>query len=329
MKIHLVPRLLAACLTFFLVTSADARQFSANLSGPSLGYVWDAGEGKLRPLLGIVGNALIGEPVDLGFGITNAVALDGRHFLAATDADDVLRFIDLETNPISITKLDAPAGFSLAAGSRRALAAALYDPDQRSIVVVTGLPSRPGVAHRIDVSALGGPLTQIAIGDDGNSLVFALSDAERDSLYGWTPASGYRVLTVAESVSGVALAPNGDAIVADSKANEIFAIIDPQRWAVRRPLANGQDGISSPVGVTVSASNQIYVANAGAGAIMKFDSTGRLLRTEICNCEPSGLYPLRDSLYMLSNRTDQIIFLMETRASGERIAFVPALHTNQ
>src|SRR5688572_8426116 len=91
------------------MTSASARQLAATLSGPSLGYLWSGVEGKLRPLHGILGNATIGDPMDLGFAITRAVALNGRHFLASIDDNPALMLLNMEKVPPTLTAIaDAP-----------------------------------------------------------------------------------------------------------------------------------------------------------------------------------------------------------------------------
>ena len=308
------------------MTSASARQLAATLSGPSLGYLWSGAEGKLRPLHGILGNATIGDPMDLGFAITRAVALNGRHFLASIDDNPALMLLNMEKVPPTLTAVaDAPETFSRIVGSRRGSAAALYDAGHQRVVIVTGLPSSPGIAHTIDVPVFGDMLTRMAVSDEGDLLVYSLSATTRDLIYGWTPASGSRELTTAEGVSDIALAANGDAIVADPKANEIFSILDPRGSAARQLLLDAEGGVSNPTGVIVSNANQLLLTNAGSQTIMTLDSTGRLLRTERCSCELAGLFPLRDSVYRLSDRTDQTVFLLEAGPSGDRVLFVPML----
>jgi hypothetical protein len=323
-------KLLTAVCGALLAALTAAGQFSATLSGPMLGYVWNGGEGRLRPLQGMPGSAIIGEPVDLGLAIAQAFALDGRHFLASTDASTALLFVNMESAPASIAAIEgAPAGFSQAARSRSGSAAALYYMAEQRVLVVTGLPSQPKVTRGIDVSVFGDTLARMAVSDDGNLLIYAATGPQGHSLYGWTPTSGYRVLTTAAGVSDITLAGNGDAIVADASANEVFSIVDPRGSAVRRPLLDQTDGISNPTGVIVSPTNQIYIANADSETIMILDSTGRLIGTQECGCELSGFYPLQDSVYRLSGRTDGTIFLLETGPAANRVVFVPGLQTNK
>jgi hypothetical protein len=313
---------------------AQAGQSSAALSGPILGYVWNQSDRTIRPLQGILGNATIGQPLDLSVALSQVVSLDGRHFVALAENGARLLSISLESGSLEsgqplITEIpDAPTDFSAAAGSRRGSAAALYYGQQRGILVVTGLPSAPKVQYGIEIAGFGESVTHLAVSDDGAQLLFSVPGEERQSVYGWTPASGVRALTSAGAVSNIAFAANGNAIVADAKANEVFAIVDPGGSAIREFLADERTGISRPVGLIVSNSNEIYVANAGSATIMVLDSAGLVLRTDSCGCDLAGLYPLRDSIYRLSNGVDRTIYLLEARPTGDRVAFVPALHAN-
>jgi hypothetical protein len=98
--------------------------------------------------------------------------------------------------------------------------------------------------------------------------------------------------------------------------------------ATRIFLADDRSGVSNPTSVTVSNTNQIYVADASSGTILAFDSSGRLLRSQNCGCEAAGFFPQKDSLYRLSDRTDRTLYLLEAGAAGDRIVFVPPSRKN-
>jgi len=320
-------------LAFALLSSAalaSAGQLSGTLSGPTLGYMWSPSDGMLHPLVGIPGNTTIGKAQDLGFVISQALALDGRHFLASTDASAALVSINAAVVPASITEIaDAPAGPSRAAGSRAGTAAAFYYAEQQRVLVVTGLPSTPKVTHSVDVSLDGDALSRMAVSDDGSLLLYSTSQDARDALYSWTPASGSRLLTTSDSISDIALTSSGDAVVSDVRASEVFLIADPKGAAARLFLGDDRSGISNPTNITVSNAGQIYIANAGSDTIVVLDSAGLLLRTQHCGCEVAGLFPLKDSLYRLSDRTDRTLYLLEAGTTGDRIVFVPPSPENQ
>jgi hypothetical protein len=317
--------LVAACVT--LVTAAiHASQAGANVSGPILGYVWGSADGKLRPLQGILGSATIGAPADPGFAITQALALDGRHFLVSTDVESSLNVVNTEGAPFVVAAIpNAPANPSLASGSRKGLAAVLYYAPERQLRIVSGLPSSPTVAYNIVVPPGISDLSRMAVRDDGNLLILVEPQSEHDRIYTWTPSSGLNLSMLADGVSDVALMKNGDAIVADAKANQVFSIIDPAGAAQKVILSDDKNGLPTPTSVAASDGNRIYIASAVDGTILTLDTTGRMLQSLKCGCRPSGLYPLSDSMYRLSSQTDRTIYLLKIDASSERVAFVPPL----
>jgi hypothetical protein len=319
-----------ACGLLSIASLASAGQLSGTLSGPSLGYVWSASDGKIHPLLGMPGNATIGNAQDLGFSISQAVSLNGRHFLASTDANPSVLFINGATNPVSITAIsDAPANPSRIAVSRVGTAASLYYEDQQQVLVVTGLPSTPKVSHVLEVSAAGGPLSRMTVNDDGSLVLYSASQGTHDALFAWTPVSGYRLLTTTDSIADIALTPGGDSVIADGMTNEIFLIADPKGSAARVFLADDRNGVLNPTTVAVSNAGQIYVVNGGTDTILTLDSAGNLLGSQHCGCEVAGLFPLKDSLYRLSSRTDTTLYLLEAGTNGDRVSFVPPGQENQ
>ena len=329
MKQH-IRSLSLVCGLLSIASLASAGQLSGTLSGPSLGYVWNDSDGKIHPLLGMTGNATIGNGQDLGFAISQAVSLNGRYFLASTDASPSLIFINAVTVPASITAIsNAPTGPSRIAASRGGTAASLYYEEPQRVLIVTGLPSAPKVTHAIDISAGGGTLSRMTVSDDGSLFLYSASQGADDALFAWTPAAGHRLLTTADSISAIALTPGGDAIVADASRGEIFSIADPKGSAGRLFLADDRSGVLNPTSVAVSNAGQIYIANGGTDTILTLDSAGNLLRTQQCGCELAGFFPLKDSLYRLSNRTDQTLYLLEAGANGDRVSFVPPGRKNQ
>jgi hypothetical protein len=114
---------------------------------------------------------------------------------------------------------------------------------------------------------------------------------------------------------------NGDAIVTDRRANEVFAIWDPAGGAVRKLLADNTNDVSDPTAVAISSGNRIYIANAGS--VLVLDSNGRALKTLRCNCTISGLNTLRDSVFRLTDGIERTIYLLDASSAEERILFVP------
>jgi len=315
---------LAIVCPALLASASIGAQFTANLSGPVLGYLFDASAGSLRPVQGILGSSTIGRPVELGFTLSHALTVDPRHVIASTDSRPDLLVLDLGANPFSIAAIPGvPPRPSLAAASLHGTSAALYEADGHRVWIVTGLPRNPAASYVIDLSSAGS-VTQMGISDDGRVLVFSAEDRGAETLYSWTASSsGARMLMPVVSVGGIAMMENGSAIVADRAANEVYAVWDPGGAAMPQFLAGARDGVSIPVGVAVSAANRIYIANSGSATIMTLDSSGRPVKSQDCGCAVSGVFALRDSVFRLTNGLDRTVFLLDGNSPEDRILFIP------
>jgi len=309
----------------FPIAPAVAGQLPSALAGPVLGFLFNSGTGKMQPLQGMLGNSTMGAPVEIGISISQVLPLGPRQAIASAEESSEILMLDMESSPVSVRAVpEAPARPSQAGASQHGSAAALYYAADRTVLVVTGLPLAPKVSRRVDLSALGLPLTRIAISDDGTVLAFAIAEDGQESLYGWTQDFSTRYLMSLDSIGGLTVRGDGNAIiVADRRANVVYAVWNARASTVRQLLATSHEGVSEPVGVAVSDRNEIYVANIGSGTVTVLDSLGRVLREKRCNCEISGLAPLRDSLFRLTERLDATIFLLDASSGDDRILFVP------
>jgi hypothetical protein len=253
--------------------------------------------------------------------VSQMLTLDARHAVASTDSSPELVALRLDGEPSATTIAGVPVNPSRSAASFSGTAAAFYYAGAKEIRIVVGLPGEPRHAGSLAVE---NPLTQLAVSNDGNLLVYAVREAEAEVIYSWTGLSGSpRFLTSAASVSALALTRNGDAIVTDRGASEVFAIWDAGGGAVRKLLADSTDGVSDPTGVGVSSGNRIYVTNEGSSTLMVFEPSGRLLKSLHCNCATSGVSLLRESVFRLTDGIAQTIYLLDASSAEERILFVP------
>jgi hypothetical protein len=309
-------------LAAVLLSAVSASAQFGSLSGPVLGYVVDGKTSAVRPVKGILGSATVGDRLDTGTLPTSVVTLGSGHAISATkDGIDVLT-LSPDSERITRSPIPGVAGSpSHVSVSRQATAAAFYYPASNQIQIVTGLPKEP---RPLGVVQTNGTVTQTAISDDGTLVVYSVASSDGDSMFAWTPSQeSSRFLTTAGSVSGIALTAGGDAIVTDRGANEVFAIWDARLGAVRRLLADVREGVSDPVGVAVSATNRIYFVNAGSASAIVLDPSGRYVKSHSCSCKVTGLIPMRDSVFRLTDRIDQTIFLLDASSTEERIVFVP------
>jgi len=309
-----------------LIAPVAAGQLATRVSGPVIGYVWDAQQHQLRPLQGVLGSATIGDPVDLGIDINDALELGQSRLLLTSSGPAPLLAVDLSTNPPSVEQVaGASAAPTLAASSPSGTAAALYDRSAHAIAIVTGLPDAPRVAERVEVLQLNSLVTAMAVSDDGGTLVYAVSGGALTSLFGWTAASGLRALVDTSAVSALALAGKA-VVVANPRDDEVFLVPDLAGSPRRRTLAGPDQGISMPVGLAVTANGtRIHVANGGSSNVATFELAGRQVSSRRCNCQISGLGRVGESIYRLTDRLDRTVFLFDARSAESRILFVPPI----
>lgn len=319
--------ILAAFGLLIVALPSVEAQLSGAMSGPKLGYIWNGKDGTFRPVLGIPGSATIGDPLSPPFRPAEVVPLDGHRFLVTTPSDPSLYLLDGQGNSTVIVP-GATAGVSHAVGSRKRTAAAIYYGEAKRVSVLTGLPAAPRLLYTFDVSTDGDDISKMAVNDDGSLLLYAARRNGKDFLYRRFSTGPSRLLTIADSVSDIVFALNEDAIVADAGANEVFAVRDPRRAAVRIPLAGERQGVSAPVAAAVSLRNHIYIANSGSNKILVLDQAGLILQTLQSIDGLSGLFPMTDSIYRLTDPARGTLYLLEIRAAGDRIMFVPWLRRN-
>lgn len=314
-------RILTATVVVLLASATMIAAQWGSLSGPVLGYVFDPEAGSPRPVKGILGSATIGDPLDIGVAASQFLMLDPVHAVASTDTTVEFLTLSLDAQQVSRTTIPGVAGnSSKIVASRQGTSAAFYFADSQQVQLVSGLQKSPRYSGLFQVDR---PVVQMAVNDEGTLVVYAVAEPDGESLYAWTASSGgSRFLSTVTSVSGIAITANGDAIVSDRGEDEVFAIWNAGGAAIRRLLADVENGISKPTGVAISG-DRIYVANAGSATAVVLDANGHYLKAYSCNCTIAGLFPLRDSVFRLTDRVDQTTFLLDATSADERIVFVP------
>jgi DNA-binding beta-propeller fold protein YncE len=311
------------------VAAAAHSQRPGSVDGPVWGYVFDEAAGGLRPLLGIPGSATLGHPVELGYRISDALILDASHAVLSTDRSSELLIADLGVSPPSYRRIpDIPAAISVWTTSASGTAAAFYRNGDPGFWVAHGLPAAP-VSRFIDL-ALGNSITRLAISNDGQLALYAVTEGGRETLYSWTPSTNAgRWIGSADAIGGLIVTDRGNAIVADRGTNEVFAIVDPAGNAVRRFLAEARDGVSGPVGLTVSADGRVHVINAGSSTVLTLDVDGRPIGGQSCACVVSRMSRANGSVFRLTGTLTPSTFLFDAGSSTPRILFAPNLPEGQ
>lgn len=293
------------------------------VQGPVAGYVFDSGAHAVRPILGIPGASILGDPVDLGFSAIRAAVSPAQEAVLAIAADGSLHAFQLSAGAASEVAVN---GFSVAPErivfSPSGSAAAVYGGGR--IQVMTGIGSSPHAGSTFDISAL-----LVLPGNRGHQTLsgsFAVSD---DGAYVLVAGgSGVQVFgggspRQVASGSGMAVAfarGNHDAIVAGTG---VTLIHDVGGAANAQSIAE-EGAIPATVGAAFSSDNsKLYLASAAARGVTGFDLAAGTSQTISCDCAPAGIQAM-GNFFRLNEVSADPLWLLDTTVTGPRIVFVPA-----
>jgi hypothetical protein len=326
MKIVSLPAgVLALTLTLAAQNQPPA---STSLRGPVLGFVFDPAVQGLRPIQGIPGAGTLGPVLDLGgVRIAQAAVPAGRNFALALDADSrrPLLCVDLTAPVCGPVPGDAPAGADRIVLSPAGRAAAIvYDASSQALIL-SGLPANPSVAP-VDISAAGGPVSALAINDDGGVVLFAVAEDGGAALYLARPEAAPRAIARAAAISAIAFLGSGtDAVFADSAGDRVFLLRDVLGGGVPVPLAGDAGGIHQPFAIAAADDSQILVAGAD-GSLAAVTLADSSVQPILCDCKATQLGRLNDGgVFLLTEDVRQPMWLLQAAASDKRTTFVPAL----
>lgn len=296
------------------------------VSSPVLGFVFDSAAHGLRPIAGIPGASLLGQPLDLGFDVADAAVSPQQDYILALAGDTravfLLRF---QRGDLSVRLLDgvAPSPDRMAL-SPSGNTAALYYAAAGVIQLLTGLPDAPALAQPIDASSLNGQLGPLVVSDDGQALLVATA-ADAGSLTLLGPDGGATQLPVPGPVTALAFRPRAhDALVA-SRNNQVLLIRDLTGNTRYQLVATQDDGVAWPVAVTfLREGSRVFVANADTGDIAAFDLAGGPPDRISCRCAPTGLHRLNGpAVFRLNELSATPLLLLDGGSTALRVLFVP------
>jgi hypothetical protein len=307
---------------FLLIASAALclQAQTSQINGPVSGYVFDASARSLRPILGLPGASLFGDPLQFGFDVASAFVAPRQDAAFVVAADHTVHVFRFDAGAVSERNLDSlPPAPERVVFSPSGSAAALYAGG--SIAIVKGLPDSPAVAGGMDLPS-GTTLDSLAISDDGAVLLLSANQAVR--FY-----SSFTDLGKLMDTSGAVLmafaAGGHDAAIADPSGAGIVLFHDLAGSGDSRVLAAPDDAIAAASALAFSADGQrLLVASSAAQSVTTFDLAAGGRSAIACECTPKFLARM-GSLFRLNDPGSEPLWLLDTRASDARLVFVPAL----
>ena len=297
---------------------------AASIQGPQLGFVFDAAKRQLRPILGIPGAAVLGQPLTAGIELKRvAISPLQDYALAVVGEHNEVVVFNMSHSPLnSVAVQGADRGPDQLAVSAGGKAAALYYKNTNRIEVVNGLPGTPKVSSELTVSA-GQVLTALAVGDDGHTILGAAGD----KVFEVTAGGEVPVLAELGKVSAITIPSNGTALVADNVHNQVYRVRGLGAGIETDVIAGAKQGISRPVAVAVSRDgSKAFIANAKPATVAIVDlKTEKEVTSIACACTPTGLTRLAGTdTFRLTEISSRPIWMLEAGRADPRVLFVPA-----
>jgi hypothetical protein len=300
-----------------------------NLSGPVAGFVFDGSGRAMRPIQGIPGASLLGDPVSFGIDVASAYIAPRQDSAFVIGADQSLHLFLLKNGVPTEVSLGGVTGVpERVVFSPSGTAAALVASNTARIL--TGLPSAPTLIGSIKVESLSIYMVEglanthwsspLALSDDGAYMLNVIQGSVR-----LLSAQGQnRHLIPAQDTALLAFAAGGhDAAVMDSLTG-LTLIRDAAGAASTQLLAAPDAGLAGPAGLAFSNDKQtLYVASSTAKSVVAFNLAAASRTAIGCACTPTTLAPM-GNLFRLTELTGDPLWLFDGTAATPRTVFVPA-----
>ena len=302
--------------------------------GPQLGYLWDATQKNLYPVLGVAGAAHYGAPLLAAESNYVAGAVGGITGSAAwallLDSTGTLDVLTLpSTTPVVVTtrvSLDASLIFAPAGAY-----ALIFSKATNTLLLISGLPAQPQVSAL--ATPAGSTLTGAAVSDRGTVLA------------GWTSTTGVQAGTLsggsatvianlsswggAGFVPGTPAAGQEQAVIADAGTGLLTRLAGVGGTAPTATQLASAGKLQSPIAVAVSRDGLwAFAADSAKQQVVRFDLSGSTPAIPIpCACQPARLLGLPgNTVFEVStDQAGQPAWLLDGHALVPRTFFVPAL----
>ena len=318
-------RIALACLALAATLSAQ----QGRVAGPVSGWVFDPAGRVLRPVRGVPGAALFGDPVPLGIALSAAFVSPNADSAIALSADGAPHFFRIADGQFAERALpETQAAPESVVYSPSGTAAALIAGGQAWIL--QGLPDSPALAGKIDLGSVAARVSRVpalrrttmAISDDGSYLlVTSAGSAVLLSISGER-----RDLAAAGRAFAAAFAPRTHmAALAGSRGLMLFADLAGSDAGTLLTDGAGAQGAAATIAFSADGS-RIIVAGAAAREIAFLDRSGN--RTAVpCDCSPTVLARM-GGVFRLNDPGNGPMWLLDAAAAEPRTVFVPAISAN-
>ena len=296
------------------------------ISGLVIGYAWYPNQREVKAILGIPGAAYV-DPVDLGgaFGAL-AVSSPKKYALGVTQRSGDVLVVELPAPNRPAVRVEVGfvgAGVDQIVLSPSGLAAALYYRSSGSIEIIKGLPHNPqsaGERLRLELPPV---LTALALSDDGESVLAAVSRGNGNHVYAIERGVPPRFLASTGRVSSLSFVPNGkSALLTDYAADRVVWIQDVAGPSTVTRLVGRENGLLRPSAAAVSrAGDRFFVASSGNNQILVLNRSAEVLDVIPSIRAPTMLRRLGEDTFQFSTSDAGTIGIFRAMRSNHEVFF--------
>ena len=314
---------------FLLSVCSAAAQGS--LAGPSLGVFYDPNAQAIRPIWGIPGASVAGQPIDVGFPIASALVSPSQDYALGVSADGSIGLIKLAASGPSAQVipggLGTPDRIVLSPAGK---SAGLYYSGSASVQILAGLPDSPQFVGLVDLSMLPNAPGVFAISDDASLLLAGVREnadgaPAQGEVFALSSDSPPRSVATVQHASAIAfLVQSHDALLADDVANSVTLVQDAALgagvvWMFTDPQ------LPAPDSVQASSDRQGFlVGSSQNGLVTILDSNGSNPVVLSCGCAPTEFRPLSTAaIYQITEPASGLLWIVNSNTTSPGTFFVP------
>jgi hypothetical protein len=305
-------------LVFILASTCSFAQTGA-LRLPALGFAPDSRSNQIRPIRGIPGAALLGDPIGAASAFTTAVISPQQDLALAVSAGDAqLYLVPLSGEAMRAIPDAMPAPSHM-----------VFSPSGRSAVIwkdrIQVLTDLAGAARVADVTIPSfAAAATVALSDDTQALL-AFAGKEDTPVWLAAPDGNSTQLPLPGSIMAAAFRRDTHDAVAVTRSGDMYLIRNAGPNAEILQVYLGDEQTSDPVAIQISTDGtRAFTANV-RGMIAVIDLRNGTATAVSCQCSPTGLEPLSAaSIFRLTEISDRPVMLFDASTLTPRIWFVPA-----
>ncbi len=318
---HAAQLLLLGCCWLGFGALAEA----GTLRGPASGLAFDPASQSIRPILGVPGAAYLGPAI-----------LKGVQFVAlAPDGDAAVVLLGKRLSLVRGLSVGSPASFPLAelaaapakfSWSPDSSAFAWYSRGSASIAIARNRTGTPVLLPPLDVSALAGVLSSIAVDPSGQFAVAAVGGDSSGGIYLVPADAPPRLVAAMRSPSALAFDPSGQNLYAvEGRNGAVLRIESVATAAISTWVVNASRDRMDVTAVAIGGSNSsLYAMSDSKRRLCVYSlSNGSLLREIPLPAAPSGFERNAPaSLFVLNSIRDASAPLLVLDESAKPAVYV-------